>query len=61
MIKAFIYGSPATVAKIIVAQYHETGAGSLPAYHAECLEADERAHHCALWERVLPMLESANI
>jgi hypothetical protein len=29
--------------------------------HSECLEEDELAHHYKLWERVLPILESANV
>jgi len=57
----FIYGSPETVAESIIGQCRQTGAGNMLAYHSECLEEDELAHHYKLWERVLPILEAANI
>ena len=57
----FIYGSPATVADKIIAQCRQTGAGNMLAYHSECLEDDELTHHYKLWERVLPILENANV
>jgi alkanesulfonate monooxygenase SsuD/methylene tetrahydromethanopterin reductase-like flavin-dependent oxidoreductase (luciferase family) len=57
----FIYGSPETVATKIIEQCSRTGAGNLLAYHSESLEEDELAHHYKLWERVLPMLASANV
>lgn len=57
----FIYGAPDTVAENIIAQCRQTGAGNMLAYHSECLEDDELAHHYKLWERVLPILEAANI
>ena len=57
----FIYGSPETVAEKIVAQCRRTGAGNLLAYHSDSLEREELAHHYRLWERVLPMLEAAEI
>jgi alkanesulfonate monooxygenase SsuD/methylene tetrahydromethanopterin reductase-like flavin-dependent oxidoreductase (luciferase family) len=57
----FIYGSPDTVAHKIIAQCRQTGAGNMLAYHSECLEEDELAHHYKLWERVLPRLEAAKV
>ncbi len=57
----FIYGSPDTVAEKIIAQCRQTGAGNMLAYHSECLEEDELAHHYKLWERVLPILNDADI
>jgi alkanesulfonate monooxygenase SsuD/methylene tetrahydromethanopterin reductase-like flavin-dependent oxidoreductase (luciferase family) len=57
----FIYGSPDTVANKIIAQCRQTGAGNILAYHPECLEEDELAHHYKLWERVLPILNDADI
>lgn len=57
----FIYGSPDTVAEKIIAQCQRTGAGNMLAYHSECLEDGELAHHYKLWERVLPILDDAEI
>jgi hypothetical protein len=57
----FVYGSPDKVAEIIIAQCRKMGAGNMLAYHSECLEDDGLAHHYKLWERVLPILEAANV
>lgn len=57
----YIVGSPTTVADKIIDQCRRLGAGNLVAVHLMALTKAEFDRHYSLWEKVIPLLNAAEV
>ncbi len=57
----FITGSPENVAEQIIDQCRRTGAGHIMGYHASTFDYEQIEHNYRLWEKVIPILKTANV
>ena len=57
----YISGSPGTVAEQITDQCRRLGAGHILAYHAPSMDEQQILRNYALWEKVIPILQKADV
>ncbi|WP_407123319.1 LLM class flavin-dependent oxidoreductase [Bradyrhizobium sp. STM 3561] len=57
----YIFGSPKTVAEIIIEQCRKTGAANIAVYESVALNREQLSHHTELWKKVIPILKSADV
>ncbi|MXO60664.1 LLM class flavin-dependent oxidoreductase [Altererythrobacter salegens] len=57
----YITGSPESVAEQIIDQCRRLGAGNIMAYHAPTMDEAQIARNYALWEKVIPIVNKADV